>query len=126
MQHKDDIIAVIEEAYYISADQWSGIIGVIIAETQNGNFLVQGLSTIVTETQNIKTSIINLQGDSGTHRCICIYDKKRHNDGTNSCPYLILGTYHGYKVQNMMEDDILDVAEVIDRMQNHVSKETEE
>ncbi|KAF8439780.1 hypothetical protein L210DRAFT_934223 [Boletus edulis BED1] len=144
LDHKDDIIAAIESlqgdqewiterrnrrvvrAYYVAAGRWSGIIGVIVAETTNGNFLVHGLPTFINELHAVKTCIVTLQRQTGKYRFICIYNKKKHNNGTNECPYLIFGSCHGYKVKNMSEEHVLDIAEVVDRLKTRVPREMDE
>ncbi|KAF8431512.1 hypothetical protein L210DRAFT_3507851 [Boletus edulis BED1] len=99
MQHKDNIqvITVIED---LQGDQAS-----IDKKMEKTNRWSGIISVIIAEMQTATSWSKGCPQSSQKHRTLRLVF---------------------YKVQNMMEDDVLDVTEVIDRMQKHVPKETEE
>jgi len=99
--------------YYIARGRWSGIIGVIIVEATNANFGIFRIRTLFNQTQNLKTYVIELKESVTLKHFFAVFDGMMHNDGTNNCPYLIFAFCHDYMVCNMTEEDIIDVAQVI-------------
>ena len=84
-------------AYYVAAGRWSGIVGVVLAETSNGNFLIHALPTFIPQNANETTCTVAIKIGDQNRRFFCVFDKKQHNDGTNKCPYLVFSFCHsGY------------------------------
>ncbi|KAF8131101.1 hypothetical protein EV363DRAFT_1398912 [Boletus edulis] len=72
---------------------------------------------------DIEISYFMRLNDNNSKCFLVVLDKKLHNDGTNNCPYLIFAFCHAYNLQNMMEDNVLDVADIIYILERELPRE---
>ncbi|KAF8432549.1 hypothetical protein L210DRAFT_3650245 [Boletus edulis BED1] len=72
---------------------------------------------------DIEISYFMRLNDDNSKCFLVVLDKKLHNDGTNNCPYLIFAFCHAYNLQNMMEDNVLDVADIIYILERELPRE---
>ncbi|KAF8556085.1 hypothetical protein OG21DRAFT_1506862 [Imleria badia] len=115
-------------AYFIAAGQWSGIVSITISETDNGNFYIPSLGRMFPEPGRVKMGTLEVtdRDEGGSKRLFCVFDRNQHNNGTDDCPYLILGFSHDYHLDNMTEENIMDVAYAIDMLQKKVPQDTDD
>jgi hypothetical protein len=99
-------------AYYTAPRRWSGIVSVIITESDNRNFFVINWYSFFSGA-NAMSTYTNKLNDNDQQCFLLVLDKNLHNDRSDECPYLIFMFSHDYRVHKMTEEDVLQVADVI-------------